>query len=556
MKITKALLLTSVFGVLGGVLISCGGTPQGGSDTIQIRAYKAGYGIDWLNEIIDKFQQAYPGKKVEIVEASSIVGDSAMKEIYVPSKNNIDLYFLADGQVSQVVADSAGILKKPNGVLYEDLTDVFNSKAIGFDGKEESETIASRMFDGYKEYSTYVGYVTQHTGKMFTLPWADGVLGIAANPAVLEKYDIDYNDILTSDDLVDAIETIYNDPKTAPDGRATVKPYVWAGNNAAGYWTYLYETWFAQYTGVSKYQDFIKCTPRGDGKFYDEGYKVYQDEGILKSLEGMFDILDLDYSVDGSNGMKHTEAQTRLIKGEAAFMVTGDWLLNEMKSPEEYFNLTKECVMMRTPILSAIGPKIGLSEEQLKAVIKLIDLQGKAADNEAIKEAVKGVNDVQIEKVREARSTHDSLGTSHNIVVPSYSDAIPLVKQFLRFMYSNDGCRVFRNKAYMNLPLRYTPADGDSNTTFQKSLDKIYNYPEAHMISGCGELNDVRKMTTMLTFNKSDWSSQTTFKTIMADKEKASPMLSPEKIFTQEGEYMKQNWKSVFMARGGYTSDY
>lgn len=556
MKLTKSLLLCASLGILGCTLTACGGgTSEGGSDTIQIRAYKAGYGVDWLYELKAQFETAFPGKHVEIVEASSLVGESSIQEIETPNKNNIDLYFLSDPQVSKVVADSSGVLRKPGKCLYEDLTDVFNSKAIKFDGTEENETIASRMFAGYKEYSTYVGYVSEHTGKMFSLPWADGVLGITANPSVLAKYNINYEDILTSNDLLNAIQTIDADAKTTSDGK-TIKPYAWAGGNASGYWSYLYETWFAQYSGVAKYKDFVMCTPNSDGKFYEKGYEVYTDQGILKSLEAMFDVIDMKYSVEGSYGLKHTDAQTKFIKGEAAFMVTGDWLQNEMKSPEEYYNLAKECVMMRTPILSSVGTKIGLTESQLKQVIKLIDSQGKNADNAAIKAAVSGVTDEQIDKVREARSTHDSLGVSHSMVIPSYSDAIPLAKKFIRFMYSNDGCRVFRNKGNMNLPLTYTAQEGDTNTTFLSSLDKVYNYPTVNMISGAGELNDVRKMSNMLLFNKSDWSHPTTFKTIFHDKTLATPLLSPTRIFTEEAQYMKDNWKNVFMLNGGYTSDY
>ncbi|MCQ2796138.1 MAG: ABC transporter substrate-binding protein [Bacilli bacterium] len=558
MKITKTLLLFTGVGLVAPLIASCGsGTPVGGADTVQIRAYKAGFGVDWLYELKDQFEKTFPGKKIEIVEASALVGEASINEIKTPGKNQIDLYFLSDGHVSDVVSSSAGILRKKDKCLYEDLTDVFNSKAIGFDGKEESETIASRMYNGYKDYSTYVGYVTQFTGKMYTIPWADSVLGITANPSVLNKFNIDYKDILTSNDLKTAIETIYNaHKKETIDGKEIeLKPYSWAGNNAPGYWTYLFETWFSQYSGVSKYEDFMRCTPNHDGKFYEKGYEVYKDEGILKSLQAMDSILDLNYSPAGSSGMKHTDAQTDFIKGKTAFMVSGDWMLKEMSTTEAYFNLTKECVMMKTPIISELGTKIGLTEENLKKIIKLIDAQGKTADNEAIKKEVSGVTDEQINTVREARSTHDSLGVSHNIVVPSYSDALPLTKQFIRFMYSNDGCRVCRNKGYMNLPVSYKTEAGDSTSTFQSSVDEAYNFPEVHMISGAGELNDVRQMSKIILFNKSEWSHPNTFKTIMQSKFDGKP-LAMDKIYNDEAEYMKLNWKSVFMTNGGYSGDY
>jgi len=541
MQTKKLAILTATCALLTAGLTGCKkGVQAGGVDKIQIRAYKAGYGVDWLYELKDQFEKTFPGKEVEIVEASSLVSDSSKNEIMTPKKNEIDLYFLSDSEASKLIAQSKSILKTDKSVLLEDLTDVYNSKAIGFDGKEESETIASRMVDGFKEYCTYNGYITKWNGKMYELPWADSVLGILCNKKVLDKYGIALP--LTSDEFLTAIQAIASHSATDH-----VYPYAWAGNNAPGYWGYLFETWFAQYSGVEKFSKFMKCEPES-GDIVNEGWKVYEDEGILKALEAMYSILDINYSPDGSAGMKHTEAQTKFIKGDAAFMVDGDWVLNEMKEPREYYDLTKDCIMMKTPVISSLGTKLGLTDAELHTIVEGIDNN---KDNSEIKVDVSKATDAIINKVREARCTHSSLGTTHDIVIPSYADAKDLAKQFIRFMYSNDGCRVFRNKANANLPLKYETKQSDTNTAFQQSVDAITNTSEVHMVSGAGELNDVRTLCQIYLLNGNDWAHPTTYKGMMADKYNGTSYLTPSKIYNGEIQYMQASWAD-YMYNGGF----
>ena len=94
---------------------------------------------------------------------------------------------------------------------------------------------------------------------------------------------------LTSDEFVAAIEKIST--HTAADG---VYPYSWGGSNAPGYWAFLFETWFAQYSGAEKYVKFQKCEPE-TGTIKENGYEVYNDQGILKSLEAMYPIFQQKY---------------------------------------------------------------------------------------------------------------------------------------------------------------------------------------------------------------------------------------------------------------------
>ncbi len=509
----------------------------GGSSVIQIKAYKGGYGTDFMHEMAKKFKTIYPELSVEFLDESALLdGEKAAAEIATPKKNQVDLYFATGVDINYLVKKSSSVLNKRDVTLLEPLDDIFESKAIGLDGKEESATIKSRFFTGFEELCKYDGEFPKWRGTMFTLPWAEASTGLFVNKSVLDKYHVDIP--LTSKELTAAVETIYAQGKD--NGNF---PFSWGGQNAAGYWQYLYETWFAQYSGVERFNRFMNCDP-GDGKIVEEGYKVYEDVGILKGLQGMFEILDLKYSPAGSRTMTHTEAQTEFITGKTAFMCDGDWVLNEMK--EYYYDKAKDILMIGAPILSSIGEEIGITDGQLHTLVENIDAH---KTNAEIKAVIPSLTDSNIEWVRNARSVHDTIGIGHNIIIPSYADAKEAAKLFVRFLYSNDGCRIFRNFANANLPLSYVTGEGDKDTPFQQSLDKVRNYDNPQIVTNVAPFNGVRTTPTppILMFNYSSWATPYTFLYIMLDKNNSSPTLSPEKIFEDEKNYVRGKWSDYMI---------
>ena len=531
MKVSKLLLPVALCAIATATLTGCKtGVAAGGEATIQIRAYKGGYGLDWLHEAAKEFQKAHPDIQFEFVEESAMVtGEIAQQEIVLPKKNQIDLYFITGIDVDILLQKSYSVLRTRSQTLLEPLNDIYESKAIDVNGNEEMETIASRMAVGYKEASEYDGAYAQWQGKMFTLPWANGMTGLFVNPSVLERYNLEMP--LTSNEFTQVVQEIYTKGKA--DG---VYPFSWAGSNAVGYWNYLYETWFAQYSTQQGFLNFIKCDP-GNGDIKNNGYKVYEDQGILKGLEAMFDILDLRYSPNGSASKRHMEAQTEFVTGKTAFMMDGDWVVNEMKA--DYFQYGQNINMLGVPVLSSIGEEIGITDAQLHDLVKMID---EHKSNAEIKAAMPSLDDAKISRVYNARCVYDSIGAAHTIVIPSYADAKAAAKLFVRYLYSNDGCRVFRNQTYSNLPLKYQKQEGDTNTPYQQSLDQIQSYDNPQMVTSASLYNNVRSVAQMYNFNYSAWVHPATFRSVMEDKASASPKFSPQFIFENEQTYVKNNW--------------
>ena len=528
-------LLPLIFTTIGSLLLTgCGKNknPVGGEKLIQIRAYKGGYGTDFLHEMTDQYHKAHPEVSFQFLEESALLdGDTAVAEISVPKKNQVDLYVVTGVDINYLLKNSFSSLRKRDVVLLEPLDDIFEGKAVGLDGKEEEQTIKSRFFDGFEELCKYDGEFPKWRGKMFTLPWAEATTGIFMNKAILNKYGI--AEPLTSNEFMDAIETV-----SVSGASENIYPFSWGGENAAGYWQYLFETWFAQYSGTEAHRNFMRCDPNGSGQIVENGYKVYEDVGILRSLQAMYPFLDFKYSPNGSNSQSHMEAQTDFLTGKTAFMINGDWILNEMK--EYYYEEGKEIQMLRAPILSSIGQEIGITDFELHTLVEYIDAH---KNNAEIKGLMPALTDEKINWVRDARSVHDTIGVGHNLIVPSYSDAKDAVKDFLRFFYSNDGCRIFRNFANANLPLSYETKEGDTNTSFQLSLDKVRNYDNPKIVTHVAPFNGVRDTAspTLLTFNCTSWATPYTFVYIMLDKINEH-VLTPEGIFTGEQEYVRSHW--------------
>ena len=505
-------------------MTGCKKVTAGGESTIQIRVYSGGYGTAWLHEITDKFEDAFPQYKVQYVEESGLVSQTAENEMLTPNKNQIDLYFTNGTHVSNLISKSRGILRTNNQTLLEPLDDVFESKAIGYDGKEESKTIKERFFDGYDEAFTYNGSVEKWHGNKYSLPWADATTGLFVNKSVLDKYGLDMP--LTTDEFINTVEVISS--HTAAD---KVYPMSMAGNNAPGYMLYLYEIWFAQYSGKEGYDNFIKCDP-GNGNIEKEGYKVYEDKGILETLKVFEQFCKLDYFPNGSVDKPHTDAQNELINGKTAYMVDGEWMLHEMIS--EYPEV-KDIVMLSAPILSCIGKEAGITDAQLHDVVAAID-EGK--NNDQVKQAVPAASLDLIERVRAARSVHSGIGVGHTMEMPSSSDAKEATKKLIRFIYSEDGCRTFRNKAYGNLPLDYTIRENDKHNAFLDSVDKVLHTGQPTMVSESLQLNDVRSLSQMYFFNVTAWQHPGTFKAIMLSK----GAITAQKIYEDEAAYMKSSW--------------
>ena len=529
-KLIALLLLVAMIGTLVGCGAggAAGGNQASGSKKLVIKFFKGGYGDEWLYAMADAFEEAYKdeGYEVEIQVKASGGNTVAEQELKLgPEKNDVDLYFASSVSTHNVLNYSKKVMRDENTPLLEPLNDIYNAPAVGANKQPESKTIAERTFAGFEDSYLYKGTNETWQGKIFNLSEFASSTGLFVNTKVLQKYGVNVPN--TTDEFVSVVKTISQ--KGAADG---VYPFTWAGNNAPGYWYYLWYNWFAQYSGVEAFNNWVATMPES-GDVKNDGWKVYEDKGILEAFKAIEPLMELDYSADGAVNFTHTEAQHYLMVGEAAFMVTGDWLLSEMR--QDYMQeASTDIQMIKTPVASVIGVELGITDAQLSQAISMID-SGKS--NAELIAAIPGLQEEGAQRIRDARGIYTSIGSGLQVMIPAYADAKEVAKKFVQFLYSEDGCRIVRDNAYALVPVTCDSYAVSEPTVFLESVVKTFDNGNATAIFM--NINDsvVRSTSGMLDFNYSSYCLPNTFKSMMMDKS-----ITAQYIYETELAYVKSNW--------------
>lgn len=452
MKIKKILT-----GVLAAVLLTsaaaCGGNPGGGSTTedlkhINMYVMDAGYRTEVFDELIAAFKKYYPDVTIK---KKAMTGIDAKLTSELGKKNGEgDIWFAGEQNIIRLVEKS-----KTNPLT--DLTDLMGMTALG-----EDKTLEEKLNPRYKYYDTY-------NNKYYSISWVYGACGIMYNANYLSEED----EPKTTKQFISLVKDIAGGKVEGIP--SNVKPLIWSGANAAGYMSYAVETWKAQYMGVDKYDAMVNYCENGNYT-----YEYLNDDAILYAYNTVKQIADPSYSVTGSEGFQHTPAQQDFLRGTAVFMPNGDWIETEMKLSAGDSGLTQNIKFLPTPVVSELGVKLRLGgadateEEHENMLVALVTAIDEGKTDAEIKATYSTLSDAQIEAVREARSVVYTLGASHRIYIPSYSKAKTACYNFVRFMASDEGIKIFRKYAGSHSPFEYTVQPEDEElTVFQKSQDKV-----------------------------------------------------------------------------------
>ena len=496
LKIVGAALLTAAFALSA---VGCQkGVRPGGESVVQIRAWKAGFGDEWLNAAVDEFNKMYAdeGYSAKIEEsAGTITTEEVVSQTKDYKKNNIDLYFASgSAAILELVDASAQILRTSDYTLLEDLSDVYESGAIGFNKQVETESIESKISDSADYFLAYNGKVDKWKGTRFLYQWTSASSGFVYNKKVVDSY-LGGEVPRTTNELKVAFDKILSEGKAD-----NVYPVAWGGNNAAGYWQYVTETWFAQYAGEDDYYDFYRLKPES-GDTIKEGWKVYDNKGWLYAFENLETFCDSGYAAPGTlTTVDNLGAQDLLLKGKAAFCTSGDWMYNEMCNDPSYEKYLPDIRIMRVPVMSQLGEKLKLHsnpdtcDKILSEVIKGVD---ENKTDEEIISAVRSAYSVtldgaQVEEIRAARGIYYDLGYQHVSYIPYHSDTKEAAKLFLRFIASNDFQGIYREKAHGNLPYDYTEPEGEEINAYQESLDVLTHSENSTQICEANQLSEIR----------------------------------------------------------------
>ena len=456
------LMALALAGISVGSMAACGGKKGGGGvDELQIFVSHYGYGVDWVDDIIEAFkQESWVKEKYEKAGRTiSIAIPVSDRERSLPIKyieggyTNYDLIFSCD--LGTKLEDKMG-----SKILYEDLTSLWQTTIPGESVTVEKKMKASFVDSADRDMSEGVMY------KEF--PWVGGTYGFVYNKYLVDKYlGADYEMPKTTYELVEMGNAL---------NATTGAPKLVLANKEASYWSGgAFQLFWGQYSGEEKLWNYHKGQD-ANGNYTVEALK---DQGRLRALEAIEEILVRTDATSGkyvnlsSYYKAYGVAQGDFLRGKGVMMAMGDWFDLEMEAFKSdpnnaaYIDPNTDIRWMRNPILSAMvetldlytaGKEYSALTDEEKAfwdakLVAIIDAVDAGATS------LEGVSAGDFNKVQAARGCKTVLG-GHVAYIPGYADATELAKDFLLFMASDKGIETFMKST-----------DGCS-TAFNYSVDK------------------------------------------------------------------------------------
>ncbi len=398
---------------------------QGGGTAkdIEISVWDSGLGTEWLDNAIEEFEKEHP--EYNVYYSASADGPATLAAFGMGEVDTVDLYFSAKSLTS-------GNKDK------ECLDDLLDSTADG-----DAKTIREKFDDAYLLMET------EQDGKIYDLTYGGGTIGIVYNKALFEKAGIQTLP-RTTDELALVCSTLLSQ---------NIVPFCHCVGQ--GYWSYLVENWYGQYEGMDYYLD----------TFYGEASKdtFLKKDARYEILKAMEKLVPPQNVLNGSISGDHTTMQTKLLMGEAAMMVNGSWLQNEMASIGEVDNF----LTMKTPVLSSITDKLTSVKKEVH-LRNLIDAVDAVTEGTKKIEEYKVGNDYKIADITVSAADWDYVYAARNTVpnnysglssfIPTYSNAKEGAKEFLKYLYSDKGYQTYIDTLHIKLPMSLSKGEIDTTS--------------------------------------------------------------------------------------------
>ena len=502
------------------------GTGEGLSGTLNIMVQDAGYGVEWLDNLIEAFTDEYPEALVEY-EAERLTDKITAELSATPALQQNDLYFI-NTDMGYTWATTKNMIPGVENMLV-DMTDVYDYTPEGEDKtirEKMSPTVVDSLIIGDKFYYINFGVTS---------------FGIMYNPAMLEGKTLP-NTTLELEALAKQLDGELS---------GTAKPFVFSGS--VDYWNQMFYTWWAQYQTVEGFDQFF--SGKIDGEYSVE---VFKQQGRLEAYKVVESLIGYGkYAADDCNDISHMSSETRFFGGEAAMMVNGGWLENEVD--ELYMGeIPFSPGLMKTPVISSIvdhcstieGEGGGTADGELSDLIAAIDAGSTALQGEGTHGGY-NVNQDDFDRVYNARQLLYYAGEAHNAFIPTTGHNPELAKEFLKFMYSDKGVNAYLN-ACNGAVLPIEDFDYSNNTVVQEeytnlqkqSIDQLYN----------SELFTIKTNTAVMNFGHSKVACKNANMEFLLSARNEADRMSAQEIFDMTYEYYNAddqlNWKNLLRAKG------
>ncbi len=479
----RVLAVACATAMVMGALAGCG---KGGSQgekvdntvedktNLKIMIMAKGYGSAWLEELAKAFEAKNEGVKVTITPVlSSDVMRSDVKNV---EYCDTDLYFdIASTAGNSLVNEFKQSWEGKQAL--RDLTYLVDSQIPG-----EDVTLGEKMNDSLLYASMYEGRDTEDKADdtYYTLPYVTGAMGLYYNETVIDNAlgKGNWSVPRTTDELVALCDQL------KAKGCYIMLP------GALDQWSAsLYLSWWAQYEGLENFHKFFEGIGYNATKNREEQNSslIFEQPGRLASLEVSSTLLNnkTGYALTNSaeinvNNLNEYQTRFTLAKNNYAFYPCGDWLMQELKnnSTVESDSVIK---MMKTPVISSIInstdsysgsadkrlPNI-TSDAVLAQVVDYVDGNGALPA---------GVTEEEAAIIKESRNIVGGKGTDHIVYAPAFSNAKTLADDFLLFMASDEGIKIFKDNCiggFLPYDYEYSDLDVTEQSVYAATKDAEY----------------------------------------------------------------------------------
>lgn len=441
-------------------LTGCGGGEGGNKKNssnkagvdIEIAVWNSGIGIEWLENIIEGFEEKHPEYNVTFSDSSNIKTVNA--SLGMEDIDTADLYLTYVSREYDVM---------------EPLDDILDATAEG-----DQKTLKEKF------NATYLAGAQSEDGHYYSLTCGGGTLGMVYNTEMFEDAGITQLP-RTTDELTLVCDTLKS------YGVTPLCHFV-----GGGYYTYMSQVFMAQYDGIDYYtNNFYTCKDEaGNSPSKDV---LTKKDGRYYALKAYEQFITPEYVLAGSNSKSHTEIQTEFLNDKAAMMFNGSWLSYEMRN----LGSSDKFAVMKTPVLSSIKDKLSTinDDKLLRKVISAIDqiAEGKKqlsdyASGEDYKIGDKIISKADWEYVAAARNTVASNFAGQVSFIPTYSNSKEGAKEFLKYMYSDEGLQIYADTVQNPLPIALSTGEAYNTSEYSmyakqhfSLLEQAENLPDMHM---------------------------------------------------------------------------
>ena len=323
------LILVLLVGTLG--LTACGGGKA--ENEIWIGVTNAGYGIEWLRETIDQFEELHPEYKVTIKEESPNYDSMGEQQLKDPATAKNDIYIISEiwwktNAKNNYFVSLDDVYAAPFNdemTIEEAMRDEnkAEAKVVDRNGDEHYYVINYTSTAAGLVYNKTIGDYYESLPQWGTTPKMDQIKNggtvdqLVQWMAKLTELSKTYYDFTgTGNGLyLDGTTPINTEGGTVP----AVYPLVYAGMHS--YWDAAINTWWAQAAGINGYRQFFEYASPA----------VYADTARLRALKALEKLEVNKNSVPGSVQMNHIDSQNEFMRGRAAIIPCGDWMYYESK---------------------------------------------------------------------------------------------------------------------------------------------------------------------------------------------------------------------------------